>query len=388
MFYFRVRTRHSTTPSIMTIGKLSTKHILILIITAFMFQQCSPSTESSADYYGPNDFRSVEKYDVHTHLNTFDSARIKQAELDNFDLLTINVDVSSYPALKEQQQYALHLVENFPGDAYYATAFTVSNWEDPDWQITALDYLKSSFDSGAIAVKVWKNIGMELKDEDGSFVMIDHPRFDTIFQYLAEHDITLIGHLGEPKNCWLPVEEMTVGGDKNYFASHPEYHMYLHPEYPSYEDQIAARDRMLEKNPNLTFVGAHLGSLEWSVDALAERLDRFPNMAVETAARISHLQYQAVTDWQKVHDFFIKYQDRLLYGTDWQANDKMSPEEIAKDAHETWLNHWQFFTSDEMMNVPKVEDSFRGLKLPKEVVDKIYRKNAEKWFAGIEATPS
>ena len=180
---------------------------------------------------------------------------------------------------------------------------------------------------------------------------------------------------------------MTVGGDKNYFANHPEYHMYLHPEYPSYEDQIEARDRMLEKNPNLTFVGAHLGSLKSSVDALAERLDRFPNMAVETAARISHLQYQAVTDWQKVHDFFIKYQDRLLYGTDWQANDSMSPEEIAKDAHETWLNHWQFFTSDEMMNVPKVENSFRGLKLPKEVVDKIYRKNAEKWFAGIKVSP-
>lgn len=359
-----------------------------MLTTALLVQHSLAQKAASSDYYGPEDFTTLEKYDVHTHINTSDAARIQPAVADNFDLLTINVDVSSYPPLPEQRDYALDLVKNFLGEAYYATAFTVSNWDDPDWQTTTFNYLKDSFDKGAIAVKVWKNIGMELKDEDGNFVMIDHPRFDTIFQYLAEHDITLIGHLGEPKNCWLPVDEMTVGGDKRYFANHPEYHMYLHPEYPSYEDQIAARDRMLEKNPNLTFVGAHLGSLEWSVDELAQRLDRFPNMAVEMAARISHLQYQAVTDWQKVYDFLIKYQDRLLYGTDWQANDSMSPEEIRKDAHETWLNHWKFFTSDELMNVPKVERSFHGLKLPKEVIDKIYRKNAEWWFAGIEANAS
>ena len=92
--------------------------------------------------------------------------------------------------------------------------------------------------------------------------------------------------------------------------------MYRHPEFPSYEDQIVARDRMLEKHADLQFVGAHLGSLEWSVDELAKRLDRFPNMAVDMAARIPHLQVQSVKNWQKVHDFMIKYQDRLIYATD------------------------------------------------------------------------
>ncbi len=66
--------------------------------------------------------------------------------------------------------------------------------------------------------------------------------------------------------------------------------MYLHPEFPSYEDQIKARDHMLEKHPDLKFIGAHLGSLEWSADELAKRLDKFPNMVVDMAARISHLQ--------------------------------------------------------------------------------------------------
>ena len=362
----------------------SIHHLLESVIVAVMLQSCSPQENPQTAYYSLEDFPTVEKYDVHTHINTLDSACVKQAEQDNFKLLTINVDVASYPALEKQQEYALHQVNTFPKKVHYATAFTVSHWDDADWQTVSLTYLKDSFSKGAIAVKVWKNIGMELRDEQGNFVMIDHPRFDTLFNYMAAHDITLIGHLGEPKNCWLPIEEMTVAGDKNYFASHPEYHMYLHPEYPSYEEQIAARDRMLEKHPDLTFVGAHLGSLEWSVDELAKRLDQFPNMAVDMAARISHLQYQAVTDWQKVHDFFINYQDRLLYATDWQADDTMSPEAVRKDAHETWLNHWKFFTSGEMMKVPKVERAFKGLKLPQEVVDKIYRKNAEKWFVGIE----
>ena len=225
------------------------------------------------------------------------------------------------------------------------------------------------------------------------FVMIDDPRFDPIIDLLVEHNIPMIGHLGEPKNTWLPIEEMTVGGDKSYFREHPQYHMYQHPEYPSYEDQIAARDHMLEKHPDLIFVGAHLGSLEWSVDALAERLDRFPNMAVDMAERISHFQYQAVTDWQKVYDFFIKYQDRLLYATDLRASAMdivaqglEAPAEVKKHAHEVWLRHWRFFTTDETMNVPKVEKEFKGLKLPRAVVDKIYRKNAQQWIPGLTET--
>jgi predicted TIM-barrel fold metal-dependent hydrolase len=224
---------------------------------------------------------------------------------------------------------------------------------------------------------------MELKDKDGKFVMIDDPRFDPILDFIEKNGKTLVGHLGEPKNCWLPVEKMTVKGDKDYFTAHPEYHMYLHPEYPSYEDQLNAKDRMLEKHPNLRFVGAHLGSLEWSVDELAKRLDKYPNMAVDMAERISHLQYQAVRNWQKVRDFFIKYQDRLIYATDQRIDTLQTPSERHSKAYESWLLHWKFFTSGDKMKVPKVEEEFKGMKLPREVVDKIYRKNAEKWFPGI-----
>jgi predicted TIM-barrel fold metal-dependent hydrolase len=160
--------------------------------------------------------------------------------------------------------------------------------------------------------------------------------------------------------------------------------MYLHPGFTTYEAQVNARDRMLEKHPDLRFVGAHLGSLEWSVDELAKRLDKFPNMAVDMAERISHFEQQAQLDRQKVFDFFIKYQDRLIYATDFIIDESTKPDEMKKHAYDVRMSHWKFFTTDDTMHVPKsVDGTFKGLKLPKQVIDKIYLKNAEKWFPGI-----
>ncbi|MBD3629386.1 amidohydrolase family protein, partial [Cyclobacterium sp.] len=253
-----------------------------------------------------------------------------------------------------------------------------------------LDYLEKSISRGAKTVNVWKNIGMELKNEKEELVMITDPAFDSILQLLVEKDITLLGHLGEPKNTWLPLEEMTVQGDRDYFRENPRYHMYQFPDLPSYEEQISVRDQLLANNPDLRFVGAHLGSLEYDVNELAKRLDSFPNMAVDMAERISHLQHQAVSNWEGVRDFIITYQDRLLYGTDLRvgasdltAKGLTEPEEISKHAHQVWLRHWQFFTGDQEMQVPKVTGTFNGLKLPKTVVDKIYRTNAETWYPGL-----
>jgi predicted TIM-barrel fold metal-dependent hydrolase len=231
---------------------------------------------------------------------------------------------------------------------------------------------------------------MELRDTAGRLVLIDDPRFDPVLDFIARKGITLIGHLGEHRNSWLPLDKMTVKGNRDYAAAHPQEYMYLHPDRPTYSTYIRARDHMLEKHPDLRFVGAHLGSLEWSVDELAHRLDKYPNMAVDMAERISHLQYQALTQWQKVHDFFIKYQDRLIYGTDMRSsamdvvNEHITGNEgLRKHAREVWLRHWRFFTTDDSMRVPKVQGAFKGLKLPRRVVDKIYYENAMRWYPGL-----
>src|SRR5690625_6460847 len=101
---------------------------------------------------------------------------------------------------------------------------------------------------------------------------------------------------------------MKVESDKRYCTRHPEFHMYLHPEYPSYGDQINARDQLLEDHPDLWFVGAHLGSLEWSVEEMAARLGRFPRMALDLAARISSIQYPARAEREEGPELFMEYQ--------------------------------------------------------------------------------
>jgi predicted TIM-barrel fold metal-dependent hydrolase len=222
------------------------------------------------------------------------------------------------------------------------------------------------------------------RDKKGKLIMIDHARFDPIFKMLAEKNIRVLGHLGEPKNCWLPLEEMTTNNDRNYFREHPQYHMYQHPDLPTYEEQIAARDRMLEKNPDLTFIGAHVGSLEWSVDELAKRLDKFPNMAVDLAARMGQIFYQTHANREKVREFFIKYQDRMIYATDMGASGNETKESLAKELHDTWMRDWTFFVSDDSLTSTLVNDPYQGLKLPKQVVEKIFSGNAKKWFGAFE----
>jgi hypothetical protein len=356
-----------------------------------LFQNCNstPGKDTDSDttalprseFYTVADFDSVEKYDTHVHINILDSTFINQAKKDNFRLLTVNVN--SGMTVEEQRAVALKLVKEFPDRLHFATTFDLDNWGTQKWLPQTIAYLRESFDQGAIAVKIWKNIGMELKDKNGKWVMIDDARFDSVLNFIEEKNITLLGHLGEPRNAWLAKDSMTIEGDKQYFTEHPQYHQFLHQQNPSYEDQINARDNMLKKHPNLRFVGAHLGSLEWNVDELAKRLDQFPNMAADMAARIPHLQVQSVKNWQKVYDFIIKYQDRLIYATDHGVYPGSNFEATNKGAHDVRVTDWKFFATDEEMTVPDFSEKFKGLKLPKEVVDKIYRSNAEKWFRGI-----
>ncbi len=365
------------------------KCLFILIAAAFLgfgssAQNRSTSGQTSSEFYTKEDFKHVQKFDVHVHLNIYDTTFISQARRDNLQLLTVNVNPAYYPSVEEQQSVALRMVKDFPDRLAYATTFTVENWGTKEWLPQTLAYLENSFKQGAIAVKIWKNIGMGLKDSNGKFVMIDDSRFDPVLKMIEKNNITLLGHLGEPRNAWLPVDQMTVSNDKGYFTTHPEYHMFKHPENPSYEDQVNARDNMLKKHPNLRFVGAHLGSLEWNVDELAKRLDQFPNMAVDMAARIVHLQAQSAQNWQKVRNFMIKYQDRLIYATDHGVDAKSDLSTINKRLHETRMKDWTYFATNDDMTSSSFSGTFKGLQLPKPVIDKIYRINAEKWFPGID----
>lgn len=365
------------------------KHLYLYFISCFsLLLSCfrSRMTKHGQDpskqlYYSVEDFSSVKKFDTHIHLNTYETAYIEQAKADNLRFLDIVDDRPFGIPMKEQEKIALQQINAFPDRVVYATTFSISNYNSNDWVAKSINKIKDAVSNGAVAVKIWKNVGMDLKDSKGNFVMIDNPRLDTILNYMAKNKIPLIGHLGEPKECWMPLDQMVL--NKGYYSQHPEYHMYLHPEYPSYEAHMKARDHMLEKHPDLTFINAHLGSLEWSLDEVSKRLDRFQNMAVDLA-RMPNLYLHAKNDWQKTRDFFIKYQDRLVYATDVQVGNTTDPASLKKSAHDSRIRYWRFFATNEKMNESNVGE-FKGLKLPREVVDKIYLTNALRWLPRIRS---
>lgn len=348
------------------------KSILFLFATVTLFS-------CNSNFYTPDDFALVEKIDAHYHIYSEASISMEQAKNDNFKLLSINTNSGPCERVVEAHHWLKKLNTDYPADFEYTTTFCLDGWDEPAWTENTILWIDQTFSDGANAVKVWKNIGMEFRDKDSVLVMIDDPQFDPIFKHLAENGIPLVGHLGEPKACWLPVEEMQASNNKNYFTENQQYHMYLHPEYPSYEEQMAARGRMLDKNPNLVFIGCHLASLEWSVDVLGEWLDKYPNTSVDMAARMGDLFYQTRDDYEKVRNFFIKYQDRLLYGTD-IIDRGGDVESFHKRMHETWTRDWEYLVTDNKMSSHLIEGEFNGLKLPKEVVNKIYSENCKKWY--------
>lgn len=360
-----------------------TRNVILVLKAIFYLSilgQLMTGCAETKDTYSMDDFFNVEKIDAHLHANTAGDALLEQAATDNFKVISVNVDYPDFPPIEEQLAVAVELRRRHPDRFAFAGTFRMDGWDSPDWQKKVMTHLDNCIESGAVAVKVWKNIGMSFRDQNGNLVMIDDPGFDPVFAHLQQAETPVIGHLGEPKNCWLPLEEMTVNNDKSYFKAHPQYHMYLHPEFPSYEEQVAARDRMLDKNRKMVFMGAHLATLEWDVEVLAKFLRKYPNTVVDFAHRIGHVQYQSQRNYQKVRQFMIEFQDRVLYATDQTYAADANDAEFKKSAHEIWLKDWRYFCTDEMMTAPEVNGEFQGLALPKQVIDKLYRRNAERTF--------
>lgn len=326
------------------------------------------------------DFRAMPKIDAHIHVRTDNPTVFRMAEEYNFILFSPMVEHGEDKAEVEADiDMKVALQRRNPVRFHYAVPILATDLSTPQGREGETLRLQSAFDRGALGVKAWKNIGMVYREDDGSFLMIDDPRFDPVLDFIEAQGRTLVAHIGEPKNCWLPLEKMTTLSDSSYFSNHPEYHMYLHPEYPSHELIMAARDRMLDKHPGLSFVGCHLASLEWDVDVLAAFLDRYPNAGVDTSARMCHFQAQ---DSDRVRAFLIDYQDRIIYGTDLILGDQPS-EALASALKETWERDWRYLSTDDTMSVPELRKAVKGLALPRGVLEKIYYRNAVKWLPGI-----
>ena len=243
----------------------------------------------------------IVKIDVHSHI--FEPVPEFVAMMRRINLCIIHICTRG--TIPQWLPRAEALVEeahrNFPDLFASASTFDVTRRDEKNYHDQVRNWLDRSFATGAVMTKIWKEIGMEVRKPNGSFLMPDDPVFGPIYEHLRLRGKPLIAHLGEPIEAWRPLHPDNT--HYGYYSKHPEWHFYTKKGVPSHEEIIAARDHILEKHPDLTVIGAHIGSLSHDVDEVARRLNRFPNFYVEVAARTRDLTRQSK---EKVRNFFIK----------------------------------------------------------------------------------
>jgi len=337
------------------------------------------------DYYSANDFVEAPKTDVHFHYDTYDDACLMYASSIGMHLVSINVDAGD--SIDEQLDIVVNLQKRHPGMLDFLGTFSVDDFGRDGFTDQIIARIERCMNLGAKGIKIWKNIGMTLQDEQGNYIMADNPALAPVFTYLEKQGIPVTAHLGEPKNCWLPYNEMTMKGDLHYYLQNPQYHMFQHPDKPSYEDQVIARDYLLKRYPKLVIVGAHIGSLEWCLDELAQRFDAYPNFSVDLSARMSYLQLHSLHNRTKTQAFLTKYQDRILYGSDIGIHE-INPEKkegLQKELLETWSSQWKYLATGEMLpsnqfTLESAPKEMEGLRLSRIIVDKIFFGNTKRIF--------
>jgi predicted TIM-barrel fold metal-dependent hydrolase len=324
-------------------------------------------------------FAALGPIDAHAHIYKDDPAFKPLFERLNLRILNICVVDDRDPAfanLESQRADLLKVRRVTGGRAVLCTTFSPYDFESPGFADRVIRELGADFDGGAVAVKIYKVMGMEMKSKAGKWVMANDPAFAPIYKYIASRNRTLVAHLAEPDSCWQPPDPASP--DYEYYNEHPGEYAYKHPEWPSKTAILDARDDLVAKNPNLRVIGAHLGSMESDLDQMARRFDRYPNFAVDAAARMPYFMIQPR---DKVRAFLLKYQDRILYATDQVVMPSEKPEARIKEWTDAFARDWKFLATTQ--TVEYNGHKYQGIELPAQVVKKLFRENALRWFPGM-----
>jgi predicted TIM-barrel fold metal-dependent hydrolase len=249
--------------------------------------------------------------------------------------------------------------------------FATINWGQtitPGFGERAAKQLEADAKAGALGVgEIMKNFGLRVKKADGSRLKLDDPELDPIWQTAARLNIPIFIHTADPQEFFQPINftnerwlELALYPDRRYPSS----------QFPTWEELNGERDRLFKRNPKTTFIVAHMGWHANDLARLGKMFDEMPNLYTEVGAILYDLGRQP----HAAHDFFIKYQDRILFG-----KDSYQPDEFPY--------YWRVFeTNDEYFDYYRDYHAFwklYGLGLPDQVLRKLYYQNALKLFPGL-----
>jgi predicted TIM-barrel fold metal-dependent hydrolase len=337
----------------------------------------SPTGAQAPASPSPPGFEQLRKVDVHSHI--YEDLPVVNAMLRRINLRVINVSVPATDGhLEFMHRFNAALVKRHPDIFSFASTFDLAARNQPDYGARVGKALDATFAEGAVMVKIWKEVGIDLKRPDGSFLLPDDPVLDPVYAHLASRRKPLLAHLAEPLEAWLPLDPKGV--HYSYYSRNPRWHLHGKPGFPSHARLMEARDRILATHAGLVVIGAHLGSLEHDVDEVAKRLDRYPNFHVEVSARTRDLTRQPAA---KVRAFFLKYRDRILYGVDRSWTPHRTPgvpptdaqrEKFAADLEAQYRRDWDYYAG--AGSIAYGADTVEALGLPQDVLERFYWKNA------------
>ena len=240
----------------------------------------------------------------------------------------------------------------------------------PGWVEKAIAQLEADVAAGAVGVgEIGKGLGLSITKADGSRLRIDDPALDPIWDACARLKLPVFIHTADPSEFFHPIDynnerwlELALFGDRRY----PQ------DRFPSFEELSLERDNMFRKHPKTTFVAAHMAWIAGDLKKLGKMLDELPNVNTEVGAVLYDIGRQP----RLAHDFFVKYQDRILFG-----KDSFQPEE--------YPYYWRVFeTRDDYFDYYRNYHAFwklYGIDLPDAVLKKIYNGNALRITPGLQA---
>ncbi|MDN5211772.1 amidohydrolase family protein [Fulvivirgaceae bacterium BMA12] len=302
--------------------------------------------------------------DIHNHLRALENTEAYLKEMDEAGVwMCVSLDGhSANDFYKKHLEKAKEVAEN------RLLVFFAPEWEridEPDFGRKEASRLEEAVRMGVRGLKVFKSLGLTLKDKTGKIVPVDDPRLDPIWAKCGELGIPVMIHASDPKAFFKPVDKFNERYDE--LGAHPDWSFYG-DEYPDKDEILDQRNNVIAKHANTLFIGAHMANLPEDLGRVAMWLDLYPNLYVDIDARISELGRQPYT----ARRFMIKYQDRIMFGTD-----------TPPDAH-AYRIYYRFLETDDEYIDPAAGHHLQGrwmiygLYLPDEVLEKIYYKNALK----------
>jgi predicted TIM-barrel fold metal-dependent hydrolase len=231
----------------------------------------------------------------------------------------------------------------------------------PGWAERAVKQLEADVAAGAVGVgEIPKSLGLSIRKADGTRLKIDDPELDPVWDACARLGIPVFIHTADPQEFFQPIDATNERWLE--LSLFPE-RRYPQDRFPSFEELMTERDNLFRRHPKTTFVAAHMGWHANDLARLAKMLDAMPNVYTEVGAVLYDIGRQP----RAAHDFFVKYQDRILFG-----KDAFQPEE--------YPYYWRVFeTRDDYFDYYRPYHAFwklYGIDLPDAVLKKVYYQNA------------